>query len=464
LDTEINTFGLNKETPGMSVVQNLPEPESKPVKVTTSTKWLEGINRYHLMIFLGCWLGGIFDGMDSTLMSVAMPTAIGELTGSSEKSVIGPIASYVTSIFLLGWMAGGILFGVIGDKLGRVRSMIFSILLYASFTGLAALSQTWEQLAFCRFLTGLGIGGELVSISTFLAEVWPARSRAIAIGVLITSYQAGVFIAGSINTLFQDWRTAFWIGALPALLVIFIRLTMKESDRWMEARERNLKAKHPTSHFQSLFQPTHAKSLIIGGVAFGGLLVGYWASLAWIPLWIQDLLQNTGSGQERGIATMYQGMAAVVGCGMAGFFSDWIGRRASIIGAALGCLMASALLFLGNTEFSTAVYWEVALLGYFIGVMQSVMYIYLPELFPTLIRASATGFCLNVGRLTTAIAVFYVGDLIHLVGEQGLANRLFGNPRLSDYGVAAFLFALAYLGSVVAAIFGNETQGKPLPD
>jgi MFS family permease len=232
----------------------------------------------------------------------------------------------------------------------------------------------------------------------------------------------------------------------------------------MEARERNLKAEQPTSHFRALFQPTHAKSLIVGGIAFGGLLVGYWASLAWIPLWIQDLLQNTGTGQERGIATMYQGLAAVIGCGMAGFLSDWIGRRATIIGAALGCLLASGLLFLGNTAFSTAVYWEVALLGYFIGVMQSVMYIYLPELFPTLIRASATGFCLNVGRLTTAIAVFYVGDLIHIVGQQELATRFFGNPRLSDYGVAAFLFALAYLGSVGAAIFGSETQGKPLPE
>src|SRR5690349_8806547 len=90
---------------------------------------LEGISKYHMMVFIGCWLGGIFDGMDSTLMSVVMPVALGDLVGSTDKSVIGPIASYVTSIFLFGWMAGGVLFGVIGDKLGRVRSMIFSILL-----------------------------------------------------------------------------------------------------------------------------------------------------------------------------------------------------------------------------------------------------------------------------------------------------------------------------------------------
>ncbi|WP_303674082.1 MFS transporter [Vampirovibrio chlorellavorus] len=437
-----------------------PAPESSPQK--DQPGWLEGISRYHWLVFVGCWLGGIFDGMDSTLMSVAMPTAIGELTGSTDKSVIGPIASYVTSIFLLGWMAGGILFGVIGDKLGRVRSMVFSILLYALFTGLAGFAQNWEQLAVCRFLTGLGIGGELVSISTFLTEVWPARSRAIAIGVLITSYQAGVFIAGSINTLFQDWRTTFWIGALPALLVIFLRTSLKESDRWLEAKERSLQAEKPASHWQALFQPAHAQSLLVGGLAFGGLLVGYWASLAWIPLWVQDLLQTSGTGAERGIVTMYQGVAAVVGCSMAGLFCDWLGRRSTIILSSLGCLLASGLLFLTNTSFSSAIYWQTALLGYFIGLIQAAMYIYLPELFPTLIRASATGFCLNVGRLTTAIAVFYVGDLIQLISKQQLGAHWFGNASLSDYGVAAFLFALAYLASVGAALFGAETKGKPL--
>lgn len=426
--------------------------------------WLAGIGKYHLMVFLGCWMGGIFDGMDSTLMSVVMPTAIGELLHSADKAVIGPVAAYVTSVFLIGWMLGGVIFGIIGDKLGRVRSMVFSILLYAIFTGLAGLTHDWHQLALCRFLTGLGIGGELVSISTFLAEVWPNKSRALAIGVLITSYQAGVFIAGSINTFFHDWRAAFWMGALPALLVIFLRLAMKESDRWMEAKEKQLHSAGSGSHAQELFKKHNAKSLIVGGLIFGGLLVGYWASLAWIPLWIQDLLHNTGTGNERGIATMYQGIGAMIGCSLAGVFCNWIGRRNSIIWSSLGCFSASALLFLSNTAFSTAIYWESSLLGFFIGLIQAVMYIYLPELFPTLVRASGTGFCLNVGRFVTAIAVFYVGDLLKLVTSHNLAQTWLGNPLLSTYGVAAFLFSIAYLVSVVAAVFGDETRNRPLLD
>jgi MFS family permease len=430
--------------------------------VSTVSSWLEGISRYHWMVFIGCWMGGIFDGMDSTIMSVVMPVALKELLHTTDKATIGTIASYVTSVFLLGWMAGGVLFGVIGDKLGRVKSMILSILLYATFTGLAGFVHTWQQLALCRFLTGLGIGGELVSISTFLTEVWPSRSRAIAIGVLITSYQAGVFIAGSINTVVHDWRTTFFIGMLPAVLVVFLRTALRESDKWMEAREKQLSTTENTSHWSLLFSREQAKSLTVGGLIFGGLLIGYWASLSWIPLWIQDVLQNTGTGNERGIATMYQGIAAVLGCCLAGIFSDWIGRRATIVFSYLGCFAASALLFLTNIGFSPVVYWECALLGFFIGLAQAVMYIYLPELFPTLIRASATGFCLNVGRFVTAISVFFVGDLIQFILKNQVAQALFGQANMSAYAVAAFLFAISYLIAVVAACFGTETKGRPL--
>ncbi len=426
----------------------------------TSPSWLEGISRYHLLVFLGCWLGGIFDGMDSTLMSVAMPVALGQFLGTDDKAVVGPIASYVTSIFLVGWTMGGILFGVIGDKLGRVKSMILSILLYALFTGLAGLTHNWQALAACRFLTGLGIGGEMVSISTFLAEVWPSRSRAVAVGVLITSYQAGVLLAGLINSFHHTlemlgsqvfhtdpWRITFFIGALPALLVLFLRQTMKESDKWVAARTQHLESGHEFSHMRALFRKEHARALLVGGGIFCGLLIGYWASLSWIPMWIQALLGEGGTGNERGIATMYQGVAAIVGCSMAGLFSDWLGRRTTIVFSYSGCLAASALLFLTNPVFSEAIYWQSALLGYFIGLAQAVMYIYLPELFPTLVRASGTGFCLNVGRIVTAVSVLFMGPMVNALG---------------GYGMAAMAFALAYLLSVVAAFFGEETRGKQL--
>ncbi len=407
-------------------------------------RWSSGITPYHLLVFLGCWLGGIFDGMDSTLMSVVLPSAVGELAGSTSKVVIGQIGSIISGVFLLGWMVGGVLFGLVGDRLGRVRSMIVSILLYASFTGLSGFAQSWEVLALCRFLTGLGIGGELVSISTFLSEVWPERSRAVAVGVLITSYQAGVFLAGSINFFFHDWRSVFFVGALPALLVIFLRLALKESDRWQEDRARRAHA--PQAGM--LLGREHRRNLLVGSLAFGGLLIGYWASLAWIPTWIQSLLATPG-GNERSIATMFQGSGAILGCVAAGFMCDALGRRATLSTAFLGSFGASALLFLTNAGFSQAIYWENALLGFFIGLAQAAMYIYLPELFPTRVRATGTGFCLNVGRLATAIAVFFVGSLVVWLG---------------GYAQAALAFSAAYLVAFAAAVIGTETRGRALPE
>jgi MFS family permease len=429
----------------------------------------QSVTRYHVLVFVGCWLGGIFDGMDSTLMTVAMPIAIKELIGSSSAVDVGQIGSVVSSIFLLGWMVGGILFGIVGDKLGRVRSMVLSILIYAFFTGFAGLAQNWEQLAFCRFLTGLGIGGELVSIATFLTEVWPERSRSIAIGVLLTSYQAGVFLAGSLHYFVPNWRHAFFIGAVPALLVFLIRTTMKESDRWVKDQEARLEEKRlaeqqrsqstsealqaaPSGYFATLFQSHQTRSLIVGSVAFAGLLIGYWASLSWIPTWIQSLLDSQGgisNGPERSMATMCQGMGAILGCISAGFLCNVFGRKWTLIVGYLLSIGASGWLFLTNPTFTPIIYMQSGVLGFMIGLIQAGMYIYLPELFKTRIRATATGFCLNCGRLLTAIAVFFVGTVVQILG---------------GYALAAFVFSLAYAVSALAIVGGTETRGRPLQD
>ncbi|MBL7999231.1 MAG: MFS transporter [Candidatus Kapabacteria bacterium] len=409
------------------------------------------ITRYHILVFVGCWLGGMFDGMDSTFMSAVQPKAVGELIAHLPGLDKNQIASFINSAFLFGWMAGGILFGMIGDKLGRVRSMLFSIFIYALFTGLAGLSQEWWHLAVFRFLTGLGIGGELVSITTFLSEVWVERSRAIAIGILITSYQAGVLIAGFITRQIPSWRWVFFIGAAPAFLTILLRATLKESDKWKEAGTQSPEHSHGgVSLLGDVLSPVHRRNAIIGAVAFGGLLIGYWASLAWIPQWIQAFFTEQYPGNiERGNALIVQGFCAVVGCASAGFISDRIGRRYTIMLSYAGCFAASALLFLTNTTFTARVYWEIGALGYFIGLAQAIMYIYLPELFPTRIRATAVGFSLNAGRLATAIAVLFVGTIV---------------TNLGGYANAALFFAGSYIIAVVAAFFAVETRGKGLPD
>jgi MFS family permease len=426
--------------------------------------WSE-LSRYHLLVFVGCWLGGIFDGMDSTLMAVVLPVAVSHLTGSQDKATISQIGSWITAVFLLGWTVGGILFGWLGDRYGRVKAMAGSILLYSVFTGLSGMTQSWPELATCRFLTGLGIGGELVTIATFLTEVWPARSRALAIGLLITSYQAGVFLAGGLHYLLHEWRITFFIGALPALLVVLIRTTLKESDRWLSVMHQpshpqpetqktpegdfHLETK-PSGVLKTLLQPKYQRSLWVGCLLFGALLIGYWASLSWIPTWIQSLLPLEADGShERSLATMSQAIAAIMGCSAAGILSDRFGRKLTLAVGFLGSLGASIWMFGGTTVFSSLIYGQSAALGFFIGLVQATLYIYLPELFPTRARASGTGFCLNAGRILTSGAVLVMAPLVALLG---------------GYGAAALAFSGVYGLGALTLFFARETRGQALLD
>jgi MFS family permease len=422
----------------LSASPTLPKPFAKATH----------ISGYLWLVFLGCWLGGIFDGMDSSLMQVVLPVALKELTHGAPAAVISQVGSWVTGIFLIGWMVGGLVFGYLGDRVGRVKAMVFSILLYSVFTGLGGLATSWPMLAGFRFLTGLGIGGELVTIATFMAEVWPEKSRAVAIGVLLTSYQMGVFFAGAIHHYLPDWRHTFFVGAVPALLALVIRLFLKESDRWLHTRaEAEAQQTAVVQPMQLFTHPVFARDVWVGALGFGGLLVGYWASLSWIPTWLDQLPGSPD--QARSSATMVQGLVAMVGCGLAGPLCDTVGRRWGLVLPALGAMAASVWLFWGHPVFNGTVYWAVAALGMAIGLMQAGLYIYLPELFPTLIRSTATGVCLNAGRLVTILAVFMMATVVGALG---------------GYGKAALTFAMAYSLVVVAMAVARETRGLPLPE
>lgn len=407
---------------------------------------LRSLSPYLLLVFAGCWLGGIFDGMDSNLFSVMLPNIMKEILGTTDKHAVSQAGSVITAVFLIGWTCGGILIGLIGDKLGRVKSMVVSILLYSLFTGLTGLAHSIPELAAYRFLTGLGIGGELVSITTLLSEVWPEKHRAFAVGALVTSYQAGVLLSGLVTQVVPDWRWAFFIGAIPALLALVLRLRLKEPEKWQTAKAEDTERKLPLT---AIFEVQHRRSLIIGTTAFAGLLIAYWASLAWVPTWIQDLLGPNHVGMEKSIATVYHSIGGILGCLTAGLIANRVGRRLTIVIGAVGAFLVSMMMFKGMTHFSEAVYWGHGALGYFTGILQAIMYIFLPELFPTLIRATAVGFCFNGGRVAGAIAALNVGTLVLLLG---------------GYAESAMAFSYAYLIAALVAFMARETKNQPLPE
>lgn len=173
---------------------------------------------YQLVVLGICWLGGVFAGMDANLFSVMMQAVISDIAKNPEQAKILSLGSYLLSSFLIGWMVGGILMGIASDHFGRVKTLAFSIFLYASFTGLASYVQSIPELACCRFVTGLGVGGTMVGISIFLSETWTSSSRAVALALLVTSYQVGVLLSGTLAHLCPDWRLAFSTGAIPVFL------------------------------------------------------------------------------------------------------------------------------------------------------------------------------------------------------------------------------------------------------
>lgn len=407
---------------------------------------------YLLTAFLGCWLGGVFDGLDSSLMHLTMPLALKELTGQPIATV-AHLGGWITAIFLVGWTLGGFVFGTLGDKYGRIKAMIGSILLYSVCTGLCGLAHSWQELAAYRFLTGLGIGGELVSITAFLTEVWPATSRVQAVALLITSYQVGQLLAGGVNLLVLEWRHAFFIGALPAVLTLFIRRGLNESEQWIEAQRERLQhealaqagaSSTGTDHFnpwQQLWQQGCQRDLWVGSVAFTAFLIVTWAAMAWIPSWVSSLPNAPTDARQTQV--MIQSACALLGCAVAAFSTQLWGRKASLQLGCAGMLVCMMVLFTGFQHVTPWLYAVGGVFGLFHGLTQSSMYVYIPELFPTLVRMSGTGFCFNVGRLVTALAVVGMGYLVSALG---------------GFAPAALVFGLFNLVAIVALCFGRESR------
>src|SRR5271169_2882702 len=200
----------------------------------------QGVSRYQLLVLLVAWLGWVFDSMDATIYNLVLTPALRELLGSrNTPENIGWYGGIILAIFLVGWAVGGILFGILADYLGRARTLVITILIYAVFTGLAGFAHSWWQLAIYRFLTALGIGGEWAAGAALVAEVWPEAKRARAAGVLQSAWAAGFLIAAVVNLLLREhgWRSLFVVGVAPAVVALFVRLWVKEPERWVRTRE-----------------------------------------------------------------------------------------------------------------------------------------------------------------------------------------------------------------------------------
>ncbi len=426
-----------------------------------ATSWRHGVTRYQWLVLFVAWLGWVFDSMDSTIYALVLHPALHDLLqtqtgGAVSQEAIGWYGGIIFSIFLVGWAVGGVLFGVLADRFGRTKTLIFTILIYAVFTGLAALSKDWWHLAIYRFLTALGIGGEWAAGAALVAEVWPEEKRAKAAGVLQSAWAAGFFIAAALNLLLRDagWRPLFVVGICPALVALLVRLWVKEPDRWVKAREQEEQpGAEPSRKLAELFRPELRRSTLVGaGLAFVAVF-GLWGATNWTPTLVRSLPQLQGLSAARlaeyvSYATMSLNAGALVGYLIFGTLAERWGRRGAFAFMCAGSLIMVPLTFLTPRSYASVLL-LLPLLGFFNNGIFSGFPIYLPELYPTRLRATGAGFCFNVGRVLASAGPFLTGFLVSALG---------------GFGRAASAIALIYLLGLLILPFALETKGKPLPD
>ena len=425
-----------------------------------ASSWRTGVTPYQWLVLFVAWLGWVFDSMDATIYAIVLHPALDELlrtsAGGATPETIGWYGGLIFSIFLIGWAIGGVLFGVVADRFGRTKTLIVTILIYAVFTGLAALSQTWWHLALYRFLTALGIGGEWAAGAALVAEVWPEDKRAKAAGLLQSAWAAGFFLAALFNLLLggYGWRALFVVGIMPAVAALLVRLWVKEPERWMQARQQEQQdSVAPFAKLAELFRAPLLRPTLAGSTLAFVAVFGLWGSTNWTPTLIGTLPDLQGlSRQELSARVSYAIMAlnagALFGYLSFGPLADRFGRRPVFALMCAGSLVMLPITFLTPREY-LHVLWLLPVLGFFNNGIFSGFPIYLPELYPTRLRATGAGFCFNAGRVFASVGPFLTGWLTATMGSVGHAVSVVG---------------LIYVIGLVALPFAPETRGRPLPE
>ena len=370
--------------------------------------------RSNWFAFWLCAVSYMLGGTASTLMATFLPVAVPDLMGKSvTQEQLADVGAYISAAFLYGWMIGGLVFGLMSDRIGRARAVAFVTALYGGAMVLTVFVPNWLMLLLCRFLTGMGVGGVLLVTTVYLSEIWPSQSRAVVLGVLAVMFPVGIVATGGLNAGLVPWRQAFWLGLIPLFVAGFMLTSLPESTHWSQNRRSS----------QTNWTPTDRTNLLTGVVVFGAVLIGLWGTFSWIPTWVQSLLPaGQAGGRERGLTMMLLGTGGIAGGMLSGVLLNRLGPRKTLLMTFAGCAMGCALLFLTNRTFSPIIYAETMMVSLFFGISQGALSSIIPALFPVHIRATATGISFNVGRFFTATAVFFVGIMV--VGLGGFGNTL----------------------------------------
>ncbi len=407
------------------------------VQILSPQQWRSGI---------AAWLGWFFDGLDMHLYTLVATPFVAQLLAVGQRDdQVAYFGSIIQAAFLVGWALGGGLFGRIGDRLGRARALNLTILTYACFTGLSFLAETWWQLLICRFLAALGIGGEWAVGAALVSETWPRRWRPWIAAGLQSAVNIGVMfamVAGYILAPLPS-RAVFLVGILPALLVLWIRRAVPETEEWLQAKSR---ATSRPPGIVDLFRGEVARTTVVVILVCGLSLSGHWAFLYWFPqhLWNHHDLATWSDGDRQRLASVVMILVmvgSIVGNFLAGLIARLVGYR-----RALFWMFSFYFIVMAGTY--AAPHSRLVLIGGLglLGIAQgafALFTMYLPPLFPTLLRTTGAGFCYNIGRIAAAVGTVFFG--------------LFS--RVGDHRLALLYASTLFVPAGVIALFLPETPG-----
>jgi len=425
------------------------------------------------MALLAAFLGWMFDGFEMALFPLAGRPALRELmnaVGPEGDKLIGLWFSVIIACFLVGAAVGGVLFGWMGDRIGRVKAMVWCVLTYSVFSGLCTFVQTPWQLGVLRFIASLGMGGEWALGVALVAEIWPSTSRPLLAGLIGAAANVGFLLVGliglglnkfvgsigsALNTFLPDllvesllknngWRILFLVGSIPALLTFLIRLFVPESEKWKKASQQ-----FPKPRVSDIFKSGLARYTLLGAVLAGMALLGTWGSVQWVPAWTGQMTRNDGG--KVAWTQIFMAVGAITIAIVAPLLAQKFNRRTVYFLMCIVSLAVCEMLFLWKPAFGFHFLLLATLANGITAGFYGWLPLYLPELFPTRVRATGSGFCFNIGRIFAAAGA---------LGGGALHQKVFNG----DYAAMCSVICLIYAAGMVVIWFCPETKGNPLPE
>jgi MFS family permease len=514
--------------------------------------------RAQYLTLLAALLGWMFDGAEMGVFSLVGGRALGDLLGP-ENPAREIWFGVVMAGFLVGAATGGVLFGWLGDRVGRVRAMTLSVLTYAIFTGLCGLSQTAWQMALLRFVAAVGMGGEWSLGVALVMEVWPNRSRAFMAGLIGASANVGYLLVAAASLVLlqllgriehgllavglseastsslvasQGWRILMMLGAAPALLTFLIRLFVPESELWRHEQSRGATRAwetrdllgvlfgalgpaaviylwsgplsdaievggmklvqavaatlaglavalvgytYPVRRYLQRQLPTAVagagrssttsaagilRRMILAAGLSGIALMGTWGLTQWIPKWA-DELNTDATVHAKEMAQIFSSLGAIAGTILAAFAGDWFGRRKAYCLMCASSFVSAWLLVLTNDGFNARFLGLTFLVGLTTASFYGWLPLYLPELFPTRVRATGQGFGYNFGRILAAVGVLQTAPLLALLHAD---TTYFGLAVPGGFARACLAISFIYIAGPLLIGFAPETRGQALPE